>query len=455
LGAIAQISREKLQQLVTQIDEEWIVLFLRQYLVVYDSPDDVPDDLEEGAEMRSSPDLQNAIVVRDAQDKGALAYLMLECFFAQEVVQGRRLMEATRAELDPELEEESLRFRNGRLADLGFLSREEAIELYAPKDGDKIISEAQKRSTSPTTIDLDLLQHTGLPAPYLEPMEASGILAEVLSLPGSEDIARRFMLELPALLNRVLSANSANPSDRERIEQLTKHTRALLDIAARLTSKEDLRKLSLQETFRIGWWQIAKLQPRAKKVAASFVFSLLEGTYRSAVRALAEPIPRYSLSLSKPPGEGVREFLREDELKSARAALEHAEASHALLQRMNITERDIISIKAKQLGAAEINMSTLFGTSLSNALLGRPFAPEPLRAQDLKGLKEKLFAQGEIAPAVALSAQETMKSLPPELQDAARSAVSFWLASLVEELSRLDTTQQIEPRFIGGVLLQA
>lgn len=456
LGALLAASKPRFLAVIPRLDEEWELLFVRHFVEVFDSPDEVPDIPEEGYAIVSSPDMQSTFLVKDAQGQGALALAIIEAFYVLDPLQGRRFVEGLRAELDAQLEEEARRFRRGRLEDLGFFPREEAIALYAPPSPAQLRQQIAQRA-SLDAIDPEFLRFAGLPAPYLAPLENPGPLAELLG-GASADQVPRVLAELPALMNRALSALSIDPADEAGIEAVARHVRAMLDRGVSALGGEAaalLPRASLRELFQLGWWEVLALQRRALALKAAPWVELLEDRRQQALHALQDKIPRYSLALATPPGEGARLFSSAEELRRATHAVEDAEAALALLGLLRLSHETLRQAQEQHRGAAPLEAGTLFATSIANALLGREFSPAPLARAELPALAARLFAAGEIALDVSERARDTLAALPQAQQDAAQRVMSQWLRRTLDELSRLSLTPLPEARFVGGILLRA
>jgi hypothetical protein len=457
LSALFAASKSRFYSVIPRLDEEWLLLFLRQYIEVFDSPDEAPDIPGEDAAVMSSPDGQDTLLIKETAGQGALAQAIIDAFFALDPLQGRRILEGIKAELDVTLEEDARRFRRGRLEDLGFLSREEALALYAPRDKNALLAAAAQRA-KPLPVDAEFLRFAGLPAPYLAPLEAGGPLAELLGSAGAESLVPRVLAELPALLNRALSALQIDLADEAAIELVARHVRGVLDlgVGALGTSlaRAELSKRTLVELFQLGWSRVLALKQRAVTLGKHPLAEWLGAKERAVVQALVGFIPRVSLSLATPPSEGVRLFFGEDDLRLVSVVVEDSEATLALLGLLQAAPETLRDVQAQHLGAAPFDAGSLFSTGMANALLGRAFSPAPLVVADLPTLSGLLFSGGEISLSVAEQAQETLAALPLGVQDAAQRVVSGWLRKMLDELSGLVLAPLPDPRFVGGVLLR-
>ncbi|NVB43472.1 hypothetical protein G6O69_36975, partial [Pseudenhygromyxa sp. WMMC2535] len=108
---------------------------------------DEPDDdearqrvLEDMAALRTweTPDGFFVVGVPD-NELGRMALRVLEAIYADSITEGRKLISAIKWSLHAELEEDLLRWRKGRLADLGFPDWEEAMRLFSPLARDAIV----------------------------------------------------------------------------------------------------------------------------------------------------------------------------------------------------------------------------------------------------------------------------------------------------------------------------
>lgn len=249
LAALAEAGGEALQRAVQAMDSEALVLFLRERIAVELKPSD--DDWQAAP---GSETLEGQFYFRALRDHDDLATIkqLVHMLFQEDYWLYFRTMQAVIHELPTETEEWALRWRNGRLQDLGFVPRAEAIRIYAYLPPS---ARAQREDV--------LLESSEWALPIWMPRfpEAAATEYSILRAAASLDAeARRgFFFQFLSLANKVAVADDLALSDAETIptalEKAAQVSSAGLDwLAAQCqrTPEQLLRETSLEKLFRIG-----------------------------------------------------------------------------------------------------------------------------------------------------------------------------------------------------------
>ena len=308
------------------LDREVLYLLLRTSLRVHDLEQDPDPELHADRFLRTP---EGKFVVEFLVD--GTEYLavrgVLDDLYAEDPFQATRLLSAIRWDLPSELEESALRWRTGRLADLGYPSREEALSWFA----------RPPRTPAPAA--------PGAPARppgFLLATLARGSLLDraLAALPDADRAAVE--AQVIAAANAVLVADAVDPTDVDAVREAFQAARSLLDLGLEaLAGADDARAAAvLSETpvkrvFQEGFGRILALRWRAERIleraggADGFPSPLQE-----ALRALASRRPRYFPGLEAPreewgtPMAGAfepRPFRDAAELTRTAAALDEAE----------------------------------------------------------------------------------------------------------------------------------
>ena len=124
---LAEAGEATLLRTAQALDAELMVLMLRDRLVVMMDPKDEEWQAPEGAQ---TIDGQFYVMARKPKDDVASLMSLLRVVFQQDYWLYFRLVQACIWETESELEEWALRWRSGRLADLGFPSWDESMAIY-------------------------------------------------------------------------------------------------------------------------------------------------------------------------------------------------------------------------------------------------------------------------------------------------------------------------------------
>lgn len=254
MAALAETDEETLVRAAQAIDPELLVVYLQQHIDVFikPSPQDDPD--------WSPPDQSQTLegqfyfVAKHPGDDLAPFLRLAHALFQGDYWLYFRAIQAVREDLPTETEEWALRWRTGRLEDLGFPTWEDAMAIYGH-------------------IRPDALARLPREAPILD-LEGYGLPAWTSALPAAQaDEAPLFRAirelavhergavfhALIGLANRIAVADRLELGDPESLPKaLDKATRLVgagLELITRengLVLVEGLRRVGLERLFRIG-----------------------------------------------------------------------------------------------------------------------------------------------------------------------------------------------------------
>jgi len=254
IAALAETDDETLARAAQALDPEMLVLYLRRHIDVYIKPGPQEDPDWSPPDQSQSLEGQFYFVGRDPDDDLAPLLRMLHTLFQADYWLYFRTIQAVREDLPTELAEWALRWRTGRLEDLGFPSWEEAMRIYGFLRPDQLASIPRE-------------------APALD-LEGFGLPAWTTALPaarGDERAIFRGIRELAvdergavfhaliALANRIAVADAMELGDPESlpraIDKATRLASAGLELVARehdISLAEGLRRVPLERLFRVG-----------------------------------------------------------------------------------------------------------------------------------------------------------------------------------------------------------
>ncbi|HVO19209.1 MAG TPA: DUF6178 family protein [Anaeromyxobacter sp.] len=429
------------QRKLRGIDREVLFAVLRANLIIHDLEDD-PDPVTQTDRILPTAEGRYLVEFLPEGPEHAALRGILDDLYAEDAFLAGRLLASLRWELPSELEEEARRFRDARLADLGFPSLEEALSWFA----------------RPPTSPAEPAGPPARPAGFFLAALASGALLDrgMDALPPQERAAVE--AQVVAAANAVLVADQVDPADSQAVQAAFRAARALLElgIEARLRAEglpEDgagaaalLGGTPVKRLFQEGFGRVLSLRWRAERIlaaggAGSREAPLLDPPLGEALSALAARRPLYFPGLETPrgewgsPGAGAglpRAFLSSGELARTGAALDLAEALAALARSLGLS--------AAPAAEPEPRLSTLYLTALADERLGRAFAPLPL-------------SPAELAPAAA-----ALRSLDDARLAGAGEAGELLLAlarAKAAELGALEAAGELHPDRVAGLLLVA
>jgi hypothetical protein len=252
MSALAEAGEEALLAAARSLDAELLVLWLQMRIEVWLKPDEQDWEPPPGAQT-----LDGQFYFRARKDGDDLADLraLLDALFREDYWTYFRMLQGVTWELETEAEEWALRWRTGRLLDLGFPSWEEAMALYGvlPARSLDELPEAPS-GTAPAEWRLPIWM------PRL-PLSSGSQHALFRALAALGEAERRgALLAFLSLANRIAVADKLPLGDAESIPVAIRKatdlvSRGLEHLAAAhgLATTEVLLRTSLERLFRVGF----------------------------------------------------------------------------------------------------------------------------------------------------------------------------------------------------------
>lgn len=245
--------------------------------------------------------------------------------------------------LPAESEEELYRMRNVRLAEHGFLPREEAIAVYSPLDPDTFGTAEGTRPERglPEEEAFDL-------APVLPLNYATGntMLMAAMSDISDQILLDRIRLEFAGLCNQLLSADGLSAGELDILIKTCRKAAGYLSLALErlcgrdtFMAKEMLKKHPLLSLFRVGFGLAVKIKHEAERwVNGSWFWGkglpwgFWGEPWGSILAGLMETRPMYFNGDRE--GDEYKDFEWIDEIRGCTAALRHMMVLDGLLERL-------------------------------------------------------------------------------------------------------------------------
>ncbi len=316
-------------------------------------------------------------------------------------VQYQPELECIRHDFLSELQETALRWRLGRLADFGFVGREEAFAVLAPRSVDEVrrLAERVEIKTIPLTSNISL------PLLYRDNLKEDDFLDRVLeALEKSDDpeTMSRFAnlgAELAVMINRFLTAASADISNLDDVARCTGWAGNLLTLGLSETAGGNieqgirlLAKLAPVVFLQVGLGLSYPLRDRARLLlndmriaSAGSPGAIFDPPHHIALLNLTEDIPRHWPRLEKDAGLSTDLFIpnsfdfttfsKKEALSSIDRFLSEAEQIPSLLF-------DTLGCEAPLPEATSASMLIL--TALVNAANSRDPRPFPVTFSEAK-----------------------------------------------------------------------
>ncbi len=390
------------------------------------------------------------------------------------------LIQAVRWELPSALEEEALRFRNARLADLGFGDVSEPAALFAYENPDAAdpgaahaVSEPEEAGEDgdidPESPPLDLSRSVFVPWSLLDAGEhVLGGAVRPLPARATDRVAH----ELGQVINRLHLANGGDLGDPGALQDSAIRAADTIGLALAYRAKGDqqaatrlLSTTPLLTLFRMGHALATRLSKTLREQMANSDGGLSgEGILRldpplrevSAGLLLARPL--FFRGLTEPARTDYRHFSSLPELAYTARALSEGAIRAGFLKGAPLRVDDaFIAGCGVTDSAAQPSHSALLGSAIARCILDAEPSCTPLSTPLLHALAECL--EGEIGHKAFSSAQrkrvvafvdaqlESAKEALPKADDVAERAHAWAdrvLATIAEELGALREAPQAE-----------
>lgn len=453
--------RGTLADLIYAMDPEFWTVALAAGTVVVEIPADQDDALDQiTAQLGSlrtweTPDGFFVVGVPD-DELGLRTLQTIHRIYDDDLGEGRKLCLSIQSLLPSQAEEDLLRFRNGRLADLGFVEWEEAMQLLRPLDH-RVAAEHEAVDFSHLRGADGLERSVRWSGPEL----LRGVMSR---LPAADHgvRSREFLL----LVNEVISAQRFDPGDEALQEQAIDQTQGTLSLGLELLGRttpsgmeveaylaERVAAIGLRLTFRVGYGALEKVRAAARlllrgPVSLGSPGSLLDRPWGPAVAALCGLIPE--LPLDK--GKGTRPLRTLDDV---------AKATHLVAQASALTrlcfEPQGYGVDPAWLGRVDdtgrVTLGDLIRTALVHTHLpGSTSTMAPLTPDDLAWARAHLLTSDGLVDTVRRDFAERCAELG--IGEHQQALADNLLVRLRMELLALedDAEGKPDPRRVGGVL---
>lgn len=417
--AASHLPRGALGDLMYQMDPEmWTFALYHLSAVGVVDPEDEQSRLEILNDMQAliTYETPDGLFVVGAPDQsfGRQALRLLEYIYKDDLAEGRKLVLSIHNALPSQIEEQLHRWRRGRLSDLGFPERDDAMQIFVPLP----VAKLAQNSDTPRFIPDYLESRVGL----FE--RGDRLLTRVMGrLDDAEHHirSREFLL----LANEWIVAQGLAPGDEKAQAQAINCTAATLNLGLEhycaaqakgsTPSLDDLaalvQRIGLRSLFRVGYGPLAKVRKacqtlrRGSPISGNGLYQLLDRPWGAAAQSLGAlypmlPAKEPKAGENKPgPASALLPIAELEDLAVATRMLREC----ASLLRIAFDPRGLHIDPVWIARTDEVERLRLGDLIRSGLLLRlrdpqRPFMP--LSPEDLKWAQEHALAEGRPAPSL-------------------------------------------------------
>lgn len=441
---VEEASDAKFKAVARHTDPELFAMFFKDGLLVglFDEDGNPPPEFM-NIDWTTSPDGVYAVAYPRDQEKAALLRAMLFRLYDVDRVLAWTLLEAARWELMSAMEEEAYRWRTSRLEEFGFVSRDEALELYRSIDPSALRDRIEKG-------DFEVkipprVQVGNLPARIREAREFYVI--EILeTFDGVR--ASSLVSELVSVQNRALIADGLEPGEVDSSQDVIARTLGYCSLGLEFLARADddrardiLDEVPLRDVFSAGFsltWRLRKTVVELRKrprlgLVEGDDFSLLVDSDSALLKALYRVRPMYADSTGD-----IERFSRQAQVDDAAVRLAFVAFKQMWFFAASELEPSNLVAQASSgelsNSADTITFDSVFATRVARALIGGE-PTEALNLKDVESLAQSLRDQPWGSDPISFFEDSVTGPILDQFPAATARFASRWLTTTLERLT--------------------
>jgi hypothetical protein len=341
------------------------------------------------------------------EDQREIIEALIRAMARQDTLKYQALLTGLAGILPAELEEDMYRMRNVRLAEHGFLPREEAIAVYAPVNPNHLKTGRQDAIAEFNASAEDV---GSVPRWPLQIIQEPNLLTKTITHISDEGLLDRIRLEFSGLCNQILSAEGLSNWDADRLEEIQHQAAGYLNLILKErayheggdenieAAEELLRMNTLVSLFRAGFGLAVNLKWKAQRwlkdswfQEADLETSFWGEVWGGVLTGLLKRRPQYYCGEASQ--NGFRDFRSLSELASTDDALGYINA----LDRLMADLAKQYSLKTAESGSFQLTIYQLLLTLWARQLLGLTPGFNPLSLKEAKAFLT-ILREGDAEP---------------------------------------------------------
>lgn len=398
----------------------------------------------------------------DEEERKQVVALVRELYLDEDWEHVAGVLRLAHGDLVSVLEEEAYGLRSGRVKDLGFPTREEALEVYAPLSPDVLEGPS-------TAVAVTVHEEDRLPLVHAETLGAGALDEALRGL--SVERERQVEADLLHVANAMIVADGLDPADVDGVREILQRLRGGVELGLTTGDAELGGRIARLENhhprvlFQVGQGRVAALVRRAHALLqhpglGGIGLDALDAPSRSVLEALRRRRPSHVEGLSLGPDgfqvdperlDSLRPFLGEADLGAVGACIEELEGLATASSELKLFGWSLPPATLPD-DERERDLDHRFSTLFASRLLGR--APSPLDHEACLALVDAIgmrFRDGEMEGADGL-----LDTVAEEVSAAARGPLirrgRSLMARLGERLFSLVGEERIDLRHFEGLL---
>lgn len=295
---ITYTTPERLLEYMKDLDPEIIVLSLMDAIEVLDFDPQNPPEVSE-SQLLISPGSQYALIFKkEDPELKERVFQWLNKLSAMDFDLMRRHLESLKWEQKNDLEEFAYQIKKGRVEELGFVEREEALKFFsqirAPELKTNMLNEPLKKHVKEETPLVEILgSEDFLPQPISKAVKDDGFFRKALEKVENTQLKDILRMEFVRTINGVFSAEDILSQDLSFLRESASRTRSYLDLGLLYLSggnvdqaAEHLCTQPVFEIARLGWCLLQDLTRASKEIRSEYNTAIFENVDRQLLKDL-------------------------------------------------------------------------------------------------------------------------------------------------------------------------
>lgn len=475
MEAAALAGPETQTTLLRGLEDELLVTLLMANVTVHERDLDL-DFVPDTSEVLTSPDGMFYLEFTEHADAVTTIDRLLRLLYADDPDRARRVLRASRWEILSDNEERCYQWRSNRMEELGYPSKERAVQIFSPIQILEFKQQIAKQL--PTFPEANLVASdqpitSGLTLPDVHEVP---YLAECLALVPEGPRRARIAQAFVHLTQTILVATDAELGNVDEHHEAGRRAFATVGLGLSYLSNnthhigaEILARVWLGHLFETGHTILTDIQRRATRLhsraAGGRGYDLFDSPTTEVIAGLIRSTPLYFSGVVPTDTPRHRLFQSTTDVRNTRKWLAYGEAVVAFFEQVfgfSPTVFDGIEIdRIDEDFRQHIRFSTLLATGIAQSVLGNGFQLTPLTEAGLQRFVQLGF-EGNSSPrrfrkSIRRALRDGWFSQPDVRNSKARlhllRFVKTTLNRLEETLGSLPPGDYVDPRFIGPVLL--
>jgi len=476
LEILLQCGQDRFADWVCTLDPEMLVLTLRAYGQV--SKFDIFQDPVEADDLPPYESFDGYYRYHYQDDRARPhLHMILRVLHARDPERYGMILESAYQDMAAEVQEEALRFRNGRLSDLGVPGFAEAMEIYQPL-ADRAFHDQMDRTPPPRRTAAGSLSVV-YPVRWLPP---DSLLRRALRVLAGTAEADALRMELAALGNKVVVADGMEASNPRYVKAALQKVSGMITIGLEHLGARDeaaaaawMRKSWLVFLFRLGYTRVHGLKEAALPLLDQTRFrwggqalSLAGSPLEETLWAVTRPRPLFFDQGHPESFLGFRDFQSLEDIQACRDVLAAVQLLSRFFNRRGLSPE---AIKAACLEggwgdrADQIRWSSVLNTLRAGRLVCGEDTFRLLQPEQVGQFARRFFSEGPPGGAGRTLhpdfADGTLRWVEEEAGPATlrvEAVLSRWVRAatsrLDQELGGLDPDRPPDPRFVGSLCMR-